>query len=297
MQTRKPLYDNLFLSVNVLASLFVITELIMNSFGRSLCVTEGCALTAQAARYGDVSIFISGLAVFVSLATLTLVNRIAQKPGLERLINLILVISLAGEGFFMGYLAFRLHAACLFCIIICCFMVVLGLIRLMAGEKDLFAGFATFAAMFAIQYLILPAGVPVHLPENERLILFFSKDCKHCVEVIKEFDERKIHVAHEPVNGYAGFLKNMGIEHVPTLMVNDPYQKVFLTGKDAIMRYLLSCTEAKQAEPKKKAQGKNSTPAKGTNLMLDIFNQPSLLTAPSGSPADAGMCKEEEICK
>lgn len=297
MQTRKPLFEKLFLFITVLASLFVVTELAMNSLGKSLCVSEGCALTAQAARYGDISIFLLGLGTFITLAALAIVNRLARKPGIERLINLILVIALAGEGFFMGYLAFRLHTACLFCLVICCFMVTLGLLRLLAGDKDVLAGFATFAVMFMIQYLILPAGVPVHLPANERLVLFYSKDCKHCAEVIKEFDDRKIHIAHEPVNGYAGFLKNMGIEHVPTLMVNDPYQKVFLTGKDAIMRYLLSCTEAKQADPKKKTAKKNVVHAKGHDLTIDLFNQPSLLTAPSLSPADAGMCKEEEICK
>ncbi|HTG02178.1 MAG TPA: hypothetical protein VK654_16475 [Nitrospirota bacterium] len=299
MQTRKSRFDASFLIAALLASLFVATEIILNSFGKSLCFSEGCALTVQSVRYGDISIFLAGLGAFLLLGVLVLINRTRRNPGLDRFINLVLVLALASEGFLMGYLAFRLHAICLFCIMICSFMVLLGLIRLLSGERDLIAGFAAFAAMFLIQYVILPAGVPVDLPAGERLILFYSKDCKHCTEIIKEFDERNIHALHKPVSGYAGFLKNMGIEHVPTLLVNDPYQKVFLTGKDAILRYLVSCSPAKQPERQQngKKQVRQHTVPAASGLSVDIFQQPSLLTTPSPSASEAGMCKEEEACK
>jgi uncharacterized membrane protein len=302
MQKRKRTYETIFLILSVLASLFVITELVLKPFGKSICVTEGCKMTAQSARFGDVSIFLVGLAAFLSLAVLTFLNRRTRKPVIERLINLILVVALAGEGFFMGYLAFRIHILCLFCVTIFCFMVALGVTRLLSGEKDIIAGFAVLAATFLIQYLVLPAGVPINLPADGRLILFYSKDCKHCTEVIQELDEKKISVIHLPVKEYVGFLKNMGIENVPTLMVNDPYQKIFLTGKDTIIRYLLACTaspaaggkEKKKTSTPKKAK-KSSLPAAGPQI--DIFSQPDLLTAPAPSGADEGMCREDEICK
>ncbi len=300
MQRYKQTFHAIFLIVSGLASLFVLTELVMKSFGKSLCVTEGCKMTAQSARFGDVSIFLVGLATFLSFASLTLLNRRIRKPVIERLINLILVVALAGEGFFMGYLAFRIHTLCLFCVTIFCFMVALGIARLLSGEKDILAGFAALFAIFIIQYLVLPAGVPVTLPVNERLILFYSKDCKHCTEVIQELDEKKISVAHLPVNEYVGFLKNMGIENVPTLMVNDPYQKIFLTGKDAITRYLLACTASKAVGDKsrKKATPKQNGPvARDAGTTIDVFSQPDLLSAPATSAAGEGMCKEDEICK
>lgn len=300
MQKHKQTFNTIFFTVSVLASLFVLTELVMKSFGKSICLTEGCKMTALSARFGDVSIFLIGLATFFSIAALLLLNRRIQKPVIERLINLILVVALAGEGFFMGYLAFRIHTLCLFCVTIFCFMVALGITRLLSGEKDIVAGFAALFAIFIIQYLVLPAGVPVNLPTNERLILFYSKDCKHCAEVIQELDEKKISVAHLQVNEYAGFLKNMGIENVPTLMVNDPYQKIFLTGKDAISRYLLACTTSKAVEVKtgkKKTQKKDAPVAPSSGATIDIFGQPDLLTTPATSAANDGMCKEDEICK
>lgn len=300
MQRNKQTYNTIFLIVSALASLVVLTEIVMNSFGKSICVTEGCRMTAQSARFGDISIYLMGLATFLSLAGLSLLNRSVRNPGIERFLNLILVVALTGEGFFMGYLVFRIHTLCFFCVTIFGLMVILGILRLLSGEKDVIAGFATLAVVFIVQYLVLPAGVPVNLPSNERLILFYSKDCKHCAEVIRELDEKKIAVSHVPVNEYVGFLKNMGIENVPTLMVNDPYQKIFLTGKEAINRYLVACSTSKTNEgtsQKASALKKVTGAPSGTNATIDIFSQPGFLTAPTPSTAGDGMCKEDEICK
>jgi len=299
MQKYKKTLDAIFLVVSMLASLFVLTEIVLKYFGKSICNTEGCNMTAQSARFGDVSIFVIGFATFFSIAALTLLNRRFQKPAIERLVNLILVVALAGEGFFMGYLAFRIHTLCLFCVTIFSFMVALGISRLLSGVKDIVAGFAALFAIFIIQYLVLPAGLQVNLPTNERLILFYSKDCKHCAEVIQELDEKKISVAHLPVKEYVGFLKNMGIETVPTLMINDPNQKIFLTGTEAINRYLLVCTtpEAVKVVARRTTPKKNEPIAPNPVLNIDIFSKPDLLTAPVTSAADEGMCKQDEICK
>ncbi len=300
MREEKQRYDTLFFAVSLLAALFVLTEIVLKFFGKSICPYEGCKMTAQYARFGDLSIFIAGLALFSSLAVLSRASRTAGKPVIERLINVILIASLAGEGFFMGYLAFRIHTICIFCVTVFAFVTSLGLIRILSREKDVLAGFVAFGAVFCLQYLVLPAGVPVSLPD-EQLILFYSKDCKHCSEVIADMEQRKIATAHLQVNEFAGFLKNMGIDSVPTLLVNDRNQKVFLTGKDAILRYLAACTAPKTDLP---AAGKGQKPGRttipssqGTTLMPDIFNNPSLITLPSTTAADEGMCKEDEICK
>jgi uncharacterized membrane protein len=301
MKDWKQFFKKLFLAVSILATLFVVVEIALQSFGKSICATEGCKTTAQYARFGDISILLIGLATFFSVAALTLLNRRARKAGIERLINLILIVALTGEGFFMGFLAFKIHTFCLFCFIIFCFMATLGALRILSGERDVAAAFATLATVFLMHYLILPAGVTAKLPANDRLVLFYSKDCKHCSEIIKELDEKKIAVTHLPVSEYGGILKNVGIDFIPTLMVNDPNQKVFLTGKEMIRRYLMSCTESKKpvekAGQKKQAGKAVARPARDTGVTLDIFNQPGLLTMPSQSTPDAGLCKEEEICK
>ncbi len=300
MQEGKKRYHTLFFAVSLAAAVFVLAEIVLLFFGKSLCPYEGCMMTAQYARFGDLSIFLAGLALFSSLAVLSRMNRAAEKPAVERLINVILIASLAGEGFFMGYLAFRIHTICIFCVTVFAFVTSLALIRILSRERDVLAGFVAFIAVFCLQYLVLPAGVPVTLPD-ERLILFYSKDCKHCSEVLADLDQRKIAAAHLQVNEYAGFLKNMGIDSVPTLLVNDRNQKVFLTGKEAISRYLAACTAPKPDLPAagkgKKPAGIKTPAAQGTTLMPDIFGTPGLITLPGTTATDEGMCKEDEICK
>jgi uncharacterized membrane protein len=302
MHNSKHLFEKLFLAVSSLAALFVLAEIILQSFGKSICFTEGCKLTAQYTRFGDLSILFTGFAAFASMAVLSLLARFYYSTSAGRLLNLVLVVALTAEGFFMGYLMFRIQTVCVFCLIVFGCIVTLGILRILSGQREVIAGFAALAAVFSLLYLVLPVGITVNLPAENRLILFYSKDCKHCTEVIKEFEEKKIAVAHLPVNEYTNFLKSMGIDHVPTLLVSDQNQKVFLTGKDAILRYLHACatsnTDASAAGPKPPVAGKKEAPAaKGPLLMPDIFSRSGLLTVPDSSAADNGMCKEDEICK
>jgi uncharacterized membrane protein len=303
MHNPKHLFEKLFLAVSSLAALFVLTEIIMQAFGKSICFSEGCRLTAQYTRFGDLSILLIGFAAFATMAALSFLARFYYSTSLaNRLLNLVLVVALTGEGFFMGYLMFRIQTVCVFCLIVFGCMVTLGILRILSGQREVIAGFAALTAVFSLLYLVLPVGITVNLPAENRLILFYSKDCRHCTEVIKEFEEKKIAVAHLPVNEYANFLKSMGIDHVPTLLVNDPNQKVFLTGKEAILRYLLACTtsnkDASGAGPKPPAAKRKEAPvAKGQPLIPDIFSQPGLLTVPDSAAADDGMCKEDQICK
>lgn len=301
MQDRKQVYKKIFLAVTALATIFVLTEIIMQSFGKSICLTEGCKVVAQYVRYGDISILLIGLVTFSFLTILSVLELYTNKQGAGSFINLVLIVSLACEGFFTGYQAFSVHTPCLFCLIIFAFMVVLGIIRLLAGEREIVAGFLSLAAVFSMFYLVLPASVPVDLPTNDHFILFFSKDCKHCAEVIQNLDEKKIEVKHVEVNAYSAFLKSMGIDTVPTLMVNVPNQKLFITGKEAILRYLLACTPSQEPGTNKGKKAKGSAPAArslpATGPPGDIFFQPSLLTEQSVSAEEDGMCKQGEICK
>ncbi len=301
MQDRKRAYKIIFLAVSVSATIFVLTEIIMQSFGKSICQTEGCRVVGQYVRYGEISLLFIGLVTFLLLALLSFLDLYLNKTSAGPFINLVLIVSLAGEGFFTGYQAFSIHTPCLFCLIIFTLMVVLGIIRLLAGEREVIAGFLSLAAVFSMLYLVLPSTVSVDLPVADRFILFFSKDCKHCAEVMQNLDEKKIMVKHLDVTEYSAFLKSMGIDTVPTLMVNAPSQKLFITGKDAILRYLLACTPPQEARAndgrKTNKDASAAFPAPGMGAVSDIFILPSLLTAPSVSAEGDGMCKQDEICR
>jgi len=301
---RKQRYENVFLIVSGIAVLFLLTEVVMEAFGTSLCSYEGCRTTAQHVRFGEASILFMGLAVFLSMTVMSFLCRSGGRPAIGRLLDFTLVVSLASEGFFMGYLAFRLHVVCLICVTIFGFIVALGVLRLLSGERAVLTGFAALATVFSLQYFVLPVGVPVHLPEGERLILFYSKDCVHCAEVVRELEAHNVKAAHLPATEYAMFLKNLGIEHVPTLMVNDERQKAFFTGKDAIERYLDACAARKRPATKptnsgtaRRVTGKTADQPSVGGAATDLFSASGLLTAGVGTSGADGMCRDDEICK
>lgn len=284
-----------------LATIFVLAEIIMQLFGTSICQTEGCKVVAQHVRFGDLSILFIGIVTFSLLAVLSYLDLYLNKKGIDPLINLILIVSLACEGFFTGYQAFAIHTPCVLCLIILGIMVALGIIRLLAGEKAMIAGFVSLAAVFGMFYLVLPATTAIPLPEHDRFVLFYSKECKYCAEILREFEENKIPVNHLEVNGYVDYLKGMGIEHVPTLYVNNQHQKIFITGKDAIRRYLLSCSEEPVTTEKPRQNvrsGNTKKPKKADDVSttLDIFSPQGILTQSGVLVPDEGMCKEEQIC-
>jgi hypothetical protein len=292
-------FDRIFLGVSIAATVFVIVEFVMQSLGASICVTEGCAVVAQHTRFGDRSILLIGLATFAALTVLSGVRRFAGDARSGRLINLILVVSLACEGFFTGYQAFYVTTACLFCLIIFGFMALLGTVRLLAGETDMIAGFAAFAAVFSLLYLVLPAGGSADFPKDERLVLFYSPDCRHCAEVKGEIEKQGISANLQLVAPYASFLKGMGIEHVPTLYVNTPSQKAFLTGKDSILNYLLC--ERKGTEKRQSPVLRNKDAGTSRTGRPQEPLDPLIPLLPPDQPfpplTDEGACKENAECK
>jgi hypothetical protein len=302
MQQRKKVFGNIFLSTAIIGTIFLIIEMIGLSSGKSICQTEGCQLAAQYTRFGTMSILLIGLVTFAALALLSYIALYRNGTRFEGYINLVLVVSLSAEGFFSGYQAFRLHNVCVFCLITFGFFLVLGILRILYGEKAVIAGFLSFAAVFAMFYLVLPADTAVHLPDDE-LILFYGKDCKYCVEVMKEIKEENIKVLCLPVGEYTGLLKNMGIEHVPTLYVNRKNEKIFLTGKETIDQYLF-CKQKEGLEKETRANVEIQSKKKPESRTYTRINEANKLFIPHDTPTnlliqpdDKGICKETDKCE
>jgi uncharacterized membrane protein/glutaredoxin len=289
----------LFLIVGILSSLYFLLEAVLQSFGRSICPTEGCKVVSQYTRFGDLTMVLLGLGTVAVISVLAARGMRSVSEARDRTINFLLVVSLAGEGFFVGYQLFRLHAICIFCLSVFGIFVVLGILRVLAGHYEVLAGFGALAAVLALFYLILPTG-GIALPLDQKYILFYSPDCKHCTEIRKELEENRIEVRHVEVKEYAPLLKNLGIEHVPTLLVNGKYEKYFLTGIDAIRNQLL-CKPA--SAPARKPTKKTPAAAKETKDAAGAPAGQFNLFAPSATPnsifnplPDEGLCKEDVKC-
>jgi hypothetical protein len=292
----------LFIIISSLGSLYLLTEAVLQTQGKSICTSAGCAVVAQYSRFGDNAIVIPGLVVLVLLALLTAKDLRTASVNRERIVNMLLVAALAAEGFFIGYQHLWLSTACLFCLSVFGIFVTLGALRLIAGHQEVLAGFGSLAVLYALFFLVLPAGGSA-LPQDRQYILFYGSDCKHCAEIRKELEDRHLDVLHVAVKEHAAMLRSLGIEHVPTLLVNGAAEKVFLTGNDAIRRHL-ACGPGQKSPETRTLSGRSGSasqrapapPAGSPDRTLNLF-------APSGQNPlfnplpDDGMCKEDVNCK
>jgi len=287
-----------FFIVSALGALYLLVEAGLQVFGRSICVSEGCGLVAQLARFGDLSIILIGFVALAFLALLSCWNRRKRSGLLDSAINLALIAALAAEGFFVGYQVFWLPEVCLLCLSVFAIFVLLGLLRLLAGWKEVVAGFAAFAAVLCFVGLVLPPR-GMALPTDKKMILFYSPECRHCSEIKEEIDKNKLEITPVLVKEYTTTLRNLGVDNVPTLLVNGKYEKLILTGKEAIRRYLAACQSSGKSTPpaadvpvfKKESSSKSGD--FGSVRPLPTWGVPNTLFNP---PTDEGVCKEEQKC-
>ena len=163
MQDPQTVVDKLFLIVSIVGTLFVLTEMVLRYFKKSTCSAVGCKLVARYARFGDISILLIGFSTFSLLIACTIMSSYFNKTTFGEYINLILIVSLACEGYFAGFQAFRVHKPCMFCLTVFGFIVTLSLLRLLQGEREIIAGFAAMAGVFSLCYLILPVESTVQI--------------------------------------------------------------------------------------------------------------------------------------
>jgi hypothetical protein len=290
----------LFVLASALSTLYLMLEAVLQSFGKSICATEGCKIVTQYTRFGDLTMVLLGLGTMAVITVLAAQGMRSAGEVRDRIVNFLLVVSLAGEGFFVGYQLFRLHAVCVFCLSVFGIFLVLGALRIIAGHREVLAGFGSLLAVLSLFYLILPSGGPA-IPVDQKYILFYSADCKHCTEIRKELEENKIAVAHVPVKEFSLLLRNLGIEGVPTLMVNGPSEKIFLTGTEAIRQHLF-CKPEPAGSPKRSSKtpataGEKEKSADPPAGRLDLF-APATTPNPIFNPLpDEGLCKEDTKCE
>ncbi len=288
----------LFLLTSALGTVYLVVEAVLQFLGKSICVSEGCKVVSQYTRFGDLSMVLLGLGVLALLTVLAARSMRSSGAGSDRLIDVVLVAALAGEGFLAGYQLFHLHTVCIFCLSVLGIYIVMGVLRIAAGHRGAAAGFGALLVVLGLVYLVLPSGSA--LPLDGKYILFFSPDCKHCQEIRTEMERQGIGVVDVEVKEHATTLKNLGIEHVPTLMVNGPYEKIFLTGTDAIRRYLAACKSAQPpaagitSRPRSPLSPSEKSAPSGTLNLFSPLGTPGQIFNP---PPDEGLCKENAKCE
>ena len=261
----------LFPTVSIGGLILVSVELIMQLYSSSICGTEGCRIVASHARYGDITMLLPGIAVFFILAFLSGINRFLREKRFDSIIDVVLIVSIVAEGFLVGYQAFRIHIPCMFCLSVFAVLIILGIMRIVEGHKNVILGFAGFVMIFSLFYLVLPAVNDCDCIRDNRLVLFYSENCPHCETVKKLCRNCDLQVNELPAEEHGEFLRNMDIDEVPVLLVNDKTEKRILIGEVRIKEYLLNVNYNKEKSA----------------WMSEIFS----------SSAHAGTCKAGKPCK
>jgi glutaredoxin-related protein len=287
-----------FFIVSVLGALYLLVEAGLQLFGRSVCVSEGCGLVAQITRFGDLSMVLIGFIALAFLALLSGLN-LRRKSGLiDTAINLVLIAALAAEGFFIGYQIFWLPEVCLLCLSVFGIFFILGILRLLSGYQGAAVGFVAFAGVLCFVGLVLPPRGPA-LPSDKKMVLFYAEGCKRCLEIKEEIVKNKLDIHSVLVKEYTATLRSLGINGVPTLLVNGRSEKLILMGKEAIHRYLAACqssgksTPSVLGAPSYKKESTSKTRGSGSLSPLSPLGTPNPIFNPS---TDEGVCKEDQKC-
>lgn len=235
---------NIFFILSVAGAILVTTELALELFNGTLCVTEGCHIVVRQTRFGSISILLPGLAMFLILAILAKVKTTRHRQYVDTSISMLLNAALAAEGFLVGYQAFRLEVFCAFCLAVFGLFVILGIIWISAGNRNVMCGFVGFFAVLIFLYLIQPTtqnntatgqNTTLH---NSRITLLFDDSCASCREIDTMCRELEITVNKLNAKNHAALLDFLGINQVPVLIINDGDHKTIMVGKSKIREYI-----------------------------------------------------------
>lgn len=204
-------------------------ELVLSFFNKSLCDAYSCKLVASYVRYGEFTLTLIGLFVFLSLIILEL----SKFKFKESFIEAILTAALSAEGLLFAFQIFSLKIICYFCFSIFLIFFVSVLLRILERHYFMFLAIFCFLSVFGIGFFIMPNLSPLQKGYD----LFYSKTCPHCEKTIDFLKNAHISVNLYDANEYKNFLNNLDINRIPILFVNNDERKEFIIGQENIENF------------------------------------------------------------
>lgn len=211
--------------------LLVLTEIIMQYSGKSLCTSSGCR-TAELFVSNSMVLLAAGAAVFLCLTLASFFRKLAF------IRFLILTSALSVEGYLVAFQSFIIREFCLFCMVVFAIFVFSVLVNILQKKPEYIISLAGFLSVLSAVYLVNPG---VNEIPRERYVLIYSKDCPHCEETIRFCRERNIPVSMIDARKVVGTLKSLGLDVVPVLVCNsNRNEREIFAGSEKIKEYLIS---------------------------------------------------------
>jgi uncharacterized membrane protein len=284
--------------------------------GEAACFNEGCRIVEGLTRVSPFVFNLFGLLFFLCIGLLALLMR--NRPVVARLVALLLLAAMAGEGVLLAYQYHVALAWCSYCLVI---FGLVALCNLTFGLRQLFSAAVLVAAVNVIFALLrfvpvqpagpdsgLAAGTAAIRPgtgADKNVFLIYSKDCPHCLTLLHKLPEFaactiRLNPVGEPPQvsipnlehlpdfqpeNNLQLLRVLQIDAVPVLVVPEKGGYRILRSESAIASYLqANCSEA--AESPTPAP---ETDKPGTTLLPDDLE--SLLP-----PAQDDECRVDVEC-
>lgn len=272
--------------------LTLIQALLLVGDREGICLNEGCDVVDSLTTIPPLFVNMAGFLFFLTV----ILGLWLARHGDERrhYVRALLLAGLAVEGVLVSFQHVVAQTFCSYCLIIFTLVVVLNLL---AGWRHFFTGAVVFLAVITgfagLQFVgaedhdieRLGAGTLAALPgaEMEKRYFFFSSTCPHCEEVLAELrNGDSCAIRFQPIDKIADFpleradvrevykpevnrdfLRALGIERIPTLVVSRGSGFEVIGGASPILRYLeAECIEEEPPSPSNEGYG----PSAGTGL-------------------------------
>jgi len=258
--------------LSLLGVIFIALEWWMLLQGKSLCQETGCKLAITFAR-DETLLLVVGLIFFTLLVFLFAFApsritpysfsaytflRIRARTHL-RIIDIILFSVLAVEGYLVGFQLFVLNELCSFCLgvfgIIC--FIIIAYTFAYKRFYLILAGVLIWTAVLFTTYLVSVPVVGMNLEDiasahyvrgtpQAKWFLFIKENCPHCKKTLNYLRHRfegDIDLYICSAKKCYLFLRSLGIEEVPVLLIDEKGRKEILIGDNCICKQLEKKTQ------------------------------------------------------
>ncbi|MCS7214840.1 MAG: hypothetical protein RMI30_00745 [Thermodesulfovibrio sp.] len=220
------------------AFLVILTETILNIYGKSVCTTEGCRIVESFVKGGNLFLLFSGLFLFGTLFFISIYKFPKSFDSFVEYVHSgILIGALSVEGYLLGFQTFIIKEFCFFCITVFGLIFIGSLLRMFEKRYEMILSFSGFVSIFLMTYVVNPEIS--HIPSN-KYTLVYSKDCIHCEEVIQFCKSNSISIQTVEAKNITGILKSLRIDYVPVLFCDEGDIRKIIIGPDNIKDYLLT---------------------------------------------------------
>lgn len=238
-------------------AVYTATELLLQAQGLSLCSTQGCAVVQKLARFGEPSLLLAGVVLFVLLAILlsalarTAEMRSRRSTVLQVAIWCVLMVSMAAEGYLVGVQLFFAHAACVYCLgVLGTLLVLIIAYSVIYHDPVAFPAVAAFGAVVMVMFFVQPerdlslqdtvASRIVKGGPSKQFYLIYSDKCSACHRVLLYCKEvpGNINMALCPIEKSRKIIDALGIAQIPVMIEDTGDRKEVLVGESNIIARL-----------------------------------------------------------